>query len=268
MIFKTHSRMALPLPPAVEFPHLGPSRAPRQRPRPLRVAMAVGAAEKKTRRRKQTGDDGTSSYSSPSISPSGSQVTVLEKSLRLTFMEELMERARAGDAAGVLDVIYDMVAAGINPGPRSFHGLIVSQVLSGDDEGAMQSLRRELSAGLRPVHETFVALIRLFGSRGSATRGLEILAAMEKLNFDIRKAWLVLVEELVNNKHLDDANQVFLKGAEGGLRATDELYDLLIEEDCKAGDHSNALTIAYEMEAAGRMATTFHFNCLLSVQVQ
>ncbi|GFZ14394.1 plastid transcriptionally active 3 [Actinidia rufa] len=99
-----------------------------------------------------------------------------------------------------------------------------------------------------------------------ATRGLEILAAMEKLHFDIRQAWLVLVEELVRSNHLEDANKVFLKGAEGGLRATDELYDRLIEEDCKVGDHSNALTIAYEMEAAGRMATTFHFNCLLSVQ--
>ncbi|KAK9160153.1 hypothetical protein Syun_006494 [Stephania yunnanensis] len=73
-------------------------------------------------------------------------------------------------------------------------------------------------------------------------------------------------EELIRNNHLDDANMVSLKGAKGGLRATDEIYDLLIEEDCKAGDHSNALTIAYEMEAAGRMATTFHFNHLLSVQ--
>ncbi|KAK9160150.1 hypothetical protein Syun_006491 [Stephania yunnanensis] len=72
--------------------------------------------------------------------------------------------------------------------------------------------------------------------------------------------------ELIRNNHLDDANMVSLKGAKGGLRATDEIYDLLIEEDCKAGDHSNALTIAYEMEAAGRMATTFHFNHLLSVQ--
>lgn len=71
----------------------------------------------------------------------------------------------------------------------------------------------------------------------------------------------------MRSKHLEDANRVFLKGAEGGLRATNRLYDLLIEEDCKVGDHSNALTIAYEMEAAGRMATTFHFNCLLSVQV-
>lgn len=57
----------------------------------------------------------------------------------------------------------------------------------------MKSLRRELSVGLVPLHETFVALVRLFGSKGRATRGLEILAAMEKLNYDIRKAWLVLV---------------------------------------------------------------------------
>lgn len=65
---------------------------------------------------------------------------------------------------------------------------------------------------------------------------------------------------------MEDANTVFLKGAKGGLKATDELYDRMIAEDCKAGDHSNALEICYEMEAAGRMATTFHFNCLLSVQ--
>ncbi|KAL0302973.1 UNVERIFIED_CONTAM: hypothetical protein Sradi_6165400 [Sesamum radiatum] len=181
-------------------------------------------------------------------------------------MEELMERARSGSISGVSDVIYDMIAAGLTPGPRSFHGLVVSHVLNRDEEGAMHALRRELSEGLRPLHETFIALIRLFGSKGHATRGLEILAAMEKLNYDIRQAWLLLVEELVRGGHLEAANRVFLKGAEGGLRATDELYDLLIEEDCKVGDHSNALTIAYEMEAAGRMATTFHFNCLLSVQ--
>lgn len=177
-----------------------------------------------------------------------------------------MLRARTPDPSAVADSIYDMVAAGLTPGPRSFHALVVSYCLSADEEGAMQSLRRELSTGLRPLHETFVALVRLFGSKGHATRGLEILAAMGKLKYDIRKAWLVLVEELVRNNFLDDANTVFLKGAKGGLRATDQIYDLLIEEDCRAGDHSNALTIAYEMEAAGRMATTFHFNCLLSVQ--
>ncbi|KAI7727038.1 hypothetical protein M8C21_006924 [Ambrosia artemisiifolia] len=186
--------------------------------------------------------------------------TSTEKGLRLLFMEDLMERAKSRDAVGVSEVIYDMIAAGINPGPRSFHGLVISHTLVGDHEGAMNALRRELSEGLCPLPETFTALIRLFGSKGYATRGLEILAAMEKLNYDIRNGWLVLIGELVRNGHLDDANKVFLKGAEGGLRASDEIYDLLIKEDCRVGDHSNALTIAYKMEEAGRMATTYHFN--------
>ncbi|XP_059628579.1 uncharacterized protein LOC132271271 [Cornus florida] len=224
------------------------------------VAAGVSAPEGKTRRRRKKQPQPNKDDSAMAT------VSSAEKGLRLVFMEELMHRARNRDVAGVSEVVYDMIAAGLSPGPRSFHGLIVTHVLTRDAEGAMHALKRELSEGLRPLHETFIALIRLFGSKGSATRGLEILAAMEKLNFDIRQAWLVLVEELVRTNHLEDANNVFLKGAKGGLRATDELYDLLIEEDCKVGDHSNALTIAYEMEAAGRMATTFHFNCLLSVQ--
>ncbi|KAK2637962.1 hypothetical protein Ddye_025757 [Dipteronia dyeriana] len=230
----------------------------------VHVRFAMSAPEKKTRRRKQQhrrqkDDDSLSSSNSVVVSAA-------EQGLRFIFMEDLMQHARNRDAARVNDVIYDMIAAGLNPGPRSFHGLVVAHALNGDEQGAMQSLRRELSAGLHPLCETLVALIRLFGSKGRATKGSDILAAMEKLNYDIRQAWLILVEELVRNKYLEDANKVFLKGAKGGLRATDQVYDLMIEEDCKAGDHSNALEIAYEMEAAGRMATTFHFNQLLSVQ--
>ncbi|CAD5322034.1 unnamed protein product [Arabidopsis thaliana] len=230
------------------------------------IRCSISAPEKKPRRRrKQKRGDGAENDDSLSFG-SGEAVSALERSLRLTFMDELMERARNRDTSGVSEVIYDMIAAGLSPGPRSFHGLVVAHALNGDEQGAMHSLRKELGAGQRPLPETMIALVRLSGSKGNATRGLEILAAMEKLKYDIRQAWLILVEELMRINHLEDANKVFLKGARGGMRATDQLYDLMIEEDCKAGDHSNALDISYEMEAAGRMATTFHFNCLLSVQ--
>jgi len=61
----------------------------------------------------------------------------VEKGLRLAFLEQLAERARAADAAGVADTIYDMVAAGLSPGPRSFHGLVAAHVLAGNAEGAV-----------------------------------------------------------------------------------------------------------------------------------
>ena len=55
-----------------------------------------------------------------------------------------MDRARNHDPLGVSDVIYDMVAAGLSPGPRSFHGLVVSHVLNADAEGAVRNQKLSL----------------------------------------------------------------------------------------------------------------------------
>ncbi|KAG2537705.1 hypothetical protein PVAP13_9NG267200 [Panicum virgatum] len=209
-----------PAPASSAFPLTTAARFHRSSACPVRPSAL--AEKRRTRRRRAPEGGGAGGDRSAAAG-------AVEKGLRLAFLEQLAERARAADAAGVADTIYDMVAAGLSPGPRSFHGLVAAHVLAGDAEGAMQSLRRELSSGVRPLHETFVALVRIFAKKGLSTRGMEILAAMERYKYDIRKAWLILV-------------------------------------DCKAGDHSNALTVAYQMEASGRMATTFHFNCLLSVQ--
>lgn len=103
------------------------------------VLNAFPATERKSRRKKKKSrhDD----PDSPSSSSSGGlSVSTVEKGLRFAFMEELMWRARSRDPAGVADVIYDMVAAGLSPGPRSFHGLVVSHTLSGDEEGAVRFL--------------------------------------------------------------------------------------------------------------------------------
>lgn len=89
---------------------------------------------------------------------------------------------------------------------------------------------------------------------------------MEKLNYNPRVAWLTLVEELFNNNFLSGANDVFLEGLEGGLRGTDDLFDGIVEANCKAGDHGNAVSILRVMEYGGRMSTTFHYNCILMAQ--
>jgi hypothetical protein len=96
-------------------------------------ASTSATAPKKSRRKKppkQKNDNG---------SPLSIVVSAEEKNLRFAFMEELMHRARNRDSNGVSDVIYDMIAAGLSPGPRSFHGLIVAHTLNGDHEGAVHS---------------------------------------------------------------------------------------------------------------------------------
>nr|GMC71265.1 pentatricopeptide repeat-containing protein At2g35130-like isoform X1 [Ipomoea batatas] len=75
------------------------------------------------------------------------------------------------------------------------------------------------------LHEIFVALIHLYGSKGLATRGLEILAAMENLKYDINQAWLILVEEFVQSNHLENANKFFL------LKQNSKLYHKQVKEE-------------------------------------
>lgn len=109
--------MSAVLLPCTSFPF----KLNRLSPRSVVVRAAVSAPEKRTRRKRQPKDDDSA----------------LENGLRFTFMEELMDRARNRDSDGVSEVIYDMIAAGLSPGPRSFHGLIVSHVLDGDEEAAV-----------------------------------------------------------------------------------------------------------------------------------
>ncbi|KAG6555175.1 hypothetical protein Mapa_003214 [Marchantia paleacea] len=189
-----------------------------------------------------------------------------ESDLRLMFLESIMERARTGDVDGVEEALAELEIAGIRAGPRAYHGLIVAYTRAKDTEGAVQALRREVGSGEKPLPETFVAMARLFGSQGQALRGTEILGAMEKLNLDPRVAWLVLVGELHNSGHLAEANEIFLKGADGGMKGTVPLYNLLIEENAKVGDHGNAINIMRALEYAGFQPTTFHYNCLLMCQ--
>lgn len=57
----------------------------------------------------------------------------------------------------------------------------------------LQALKKAFIAGVKPLPETMVAAARIFGATGQLQRGKEILAAMEKLNYNPRVAWLILV---------------------------------------------------------------------------
>lgn len=119
--------LLFPHTPLLFKPHFLPSR------NAVVYAAATSASEKKSRRKKQQ----KQKQQNDDDSGLGVVVSTEEKGLRFAFMEELMDRARNRDAVGVSDVIYDMVAAGLSPGPRTFHGLIVAHALNADVEGAV-----------------------------------------------------------------------------------------------------------------------------------
>lgn len=73
------------------------------------------------------------------------------------------------------------------------------ELTSSSDESVdvlqLQALKKAYISGAKPLPETMVSVARLFGCTGQSQRGKEILAGMEKLKYDPRVAWLVLVGE-------------------------------------------------------------------------
>jgi hypothetical protein len=60
-----------------------------------------------------------------------------EKELRFMFLEAIMERARNSDVAGAEEAMSEMQIAGLQAGPRAYHGLIVAYTRAGDTEGGV-----------------------------------------------------------------------------------------------------------------------------------
>jgi len=61
-----------------------------------------------------------------------------EIELRFMFLEAIMERARKADVEGVEEAMKGMALAGLDAGPRAYHGLVVAYTRSGDSEGAVR----------------------------------------------------------------------------------------------------------------------------------
>ncbi|MCO5580736.1 hypothetical protein L7F22_034606 [Adiantum nelumboides] len=189
-----------------------------------------------------------------------------ENDLRFLFLENLMVKAREGDPEGAEETFADMVAVGLNPGPRCFHGLVVSYSRSGDAEGALHALKRELNSGHIPLQETFTSVAHSFALAGNQEQGEQLLAAMEHFNLSGRVTWLSFVGDLLQSGYLKEATETFLKGAEGRYRGTDQLIDALVEKNAEINHHANCIRILRFMEYMGRNCKTFHYNCLLRIE--
>ena len=61
-----------------------------------------------------------------------------ETGLRFMFLEAIMERARKSDVEGVEEALTGMALAGLDAGPRAYHGLVVAYTRAGDAEGAVR----------------------------------------------------------------------------------------------------------------------------------
>uniref|UniRef100_A0A0E0M8D7 PsbP C-terminal domain-containing protein n=1 Tax=Oryza punctata TaxID=4537 RepID=A0A0E0M8D7_ORYPU len=141
--------MATPSTSTSAFPLTGAARCPRATTSSSSSSSSTRAFSLAERRRRSEGGAGDRSAAAG----------VVEKGPRLAYLQLYEERARAAGFTGIAGTVYDMVASMLSP---------------------MQSLRRDLSSAVHPLHKNFVALVHVFAKKDLATRGMDILAAMER----------------------------------------------------------------------------------------
>ena len=102
--------------------------------------------------------------------------------------------AKNGDREDAEQVILDMAAAGLNPGPRAYHGLVFTYVKASDAEAALDVLRSAYEAGIQPIAESYTVLIHAFMQQNNIEDAQLVLVSMKRAGLDIRNGWLMLTQ--------------------------------------------------------------------------
>lgn len=105
-----------------------------------------------------------------------------------------MVAAKQGATADAEEVVRDMAAAGLMPGPRAYHGLVFTYVKAGDAEGALDAVRSCYEAGIQPAPESYTILIHAFMQQDNVEDAELVLESCVKAKVDARPAWLMLTQ--------------------------------------------------------------------------
>lgn len=106
-----------------------------------------------------------------------------------------MLAAKQGASAEAEQVLRDMRAAGMQPGPRAYHGLVFAYVKLGEAEAALDAMRSAAEAGVQPIPESYTLLIHAFMQQGAVEEAQLLLRSMERAYAANAKAgWLMLTQ--------------------------------------------------------------------------
>eukprot|EP00899_Mesostigma_viride_P024182 jgi/Mesvir1/4949/Mv04571-RA.1 len=189
------------------------------------------------------------------------------KEERRPFLERIVERAKAGDPAGAENALVQMSNAGLRPGPRAYHGVVVAYVRARDPDGALGAMRRQHASGDKALMETYIELVRAYAMVGDAQKAEKSLGAMERAGYESSPAWLVLVTELFYAGCVKEALRCYDRGISVGYSPTLEVFDLVIEALCAEGRWDDATSVLLSMEMAACRPTARQFNHIIRAQV-
>ncbi|GBF87350.1 hypothetical protein Rsub_00061 [Raphidocelis subcapitata] len=190
---------------------------------------------------------------------------------RFGFHRRLQAAAQQGDAHDAEGVLSDMADAGMPPGPRAWHVLVIAHLKAGDVDGALDASVRADEAGVSLLLETWCALVYglMSGERPDVEGAREIVATVESAGADATGVRCVLLTQLsARGLHSDAAVEGAALRAEGRFAAPPpreeeglgrgSLQDAalaFVESLCALGRQSEALELYGDLFNSGRLSS-------------
>ncbi|KAK9786294.1 hypothetical protein WJX73_001678 [Symbiochloris irregularis] len=184
---------------------------------------------------------------------------------RKPFHRRLNMAARLGDTSETEAVLQQMEDAGLPPGPCAYHSLIFSYVRAGQAEAALQAVRREWNAGLRPLSESYCVVITAFVEADADDVAKAVLDSMLRTGLDPRPGWLALTKACIRAELSVPAWQHIEEGQRQGWAPDAELCEMLIEVICRVKSRLDRGLefVRDDMPAMGITPTISHANALV-----
>jgi pentatricopeptide repeat protein len=113
-------------------------------------------------------------------------------------------------------------------------------------------LTRSMSyAGIRPLPQTYAAVLVGFLREGDIDTALAVYASNRRADVPFEGSWRALCSALFNMGDYDRATQVLKQGESEGLTPDIRMYDSMIESMCKQGDLSESIRRLKQMASSG-----------------
>lgn len=189
---------------------------------------------------------------------------------RYHYHRQLHACAERGDFVNAEAVIKQMNESNQLPGPKAFHTLTLAYVKGGYAKGALGAIRTEVSKGVRPLPQTYAAVVLAFLREGDVETAQAVYASNARADgVPVASSWKILTGALFarggggasggnshdgHTQHRDyykKAVEFLNEGEAEGLVPDRPLYERMIEAMCREGDVESARDRLVQMKKQG-----------------
>lgn len=176
---------------------------------------------------------------------------------RFHYHRMLHAFAERGDFVNCEAVMKQMNESNHLPGPKAFHALVLAYVKGGYAKGALGAIRTEVGKGIRPLPQTYAAVVLAFLREGDVDTAQAVYASnMRAEGVPVEQSWRILTGAMFSRAadseaYYQNAMDLLQQGEAEGLTPDRPMYERMVEAMCREGDVESARDRLVQMKNQG-----------------